>query len=122
MGGVQGSVQVTWERGNSRSSGTADPSSTKSTVLTTPWAGGKSGHLGLLGCPTPGLTRGRVNLCRCGEIRTNGCSSVTECGEVFGSSDGSFQKWRMFKVRDFSGRVQKARPAHRPSQQACQGY
>ena len=53
MGGVQGSVQVTWERGNSRSRGTADPSATKSTVLTTPWAGGEVGALGPLGMPHP---------------------------------------------------------------------
>lgn len=46
----------------------------------------------------------------------------SEGGEVFGSSDGRFQKWRMFKVRDFSRRVQKARAVHRASQQACQGY
>lgn len=122
MGGVQGSGQVTRKRGNSRSRGTADPSATKSTVLANPWAVGGSGHLGLSGCPTPGLTRRWVDLSRCGEIRTNGCSSVTEGGEVFGSSDGRFQKWRMFKVRDISRREQKARAAHRPSEQACQGY
>ena len=51
MGGVQGSVQVTWERGNNRSRGTADPSATKSTVLTTPWAGGEVRALGPLGVP-----------------------------------------------------------------------
>lgn len=36
MGRVQGAVQVTRQRGNSRSRGTADPLATKNTVLATP--------------------------------------------------------------------------------------
>ena len=37
-GGVQGAVQVTRQRGNSRSRGTAGPRATKNTALATPWA------------------------------------------------------------------------------------
>lgn len=52
MGGVQGSGQVTQKRGNSRSRGTADPSATKSTVLTNPWAvGGSQGTWASWGAP-----------------------------------------------------------------------